>query len=537
MVGKKQVLLLGIVVLLTGMLVCVVSGPVVGTGDLGNQPDTGYTEGNEKFEITSDTLTATHTTSFTTGESFRVILTSYQVDINGNGLQENSVFIRDYQGTPMGPPGNFAQVDAGGAYVYTATLTAPSTPDHYLVTARISDQSDNIFSASDVIIVGGGDTTQKYIKTFSDATYTQTSLSWTFSSDDIVYIEVYSGITDTPTAGQSDVTFSDYSDGESLKKVGELANPVITTIGSYARIEYDLSADLNVNDLIGSSLVGGYWYGISVYLGTGTTTLIQDWTIQIQITEVNVPTLSMVVGSTEAVPDTVEREGTYMTTISAQFEDTDMPGAQTFTVTFKVRDNLDTEVTVVDGKSNGQSGEYGGSVSVTSSGGGRYTASYNLDPDNSFEIGNYDLYFKVEDGTDEEVEDRYQDNGNELYISSTTSPPSIGRGATVCNPNTVDKIGEHFITISAQFSDGDSLGVGDFTVLFKIRGHGDSEIILVSNRTSGQSGEYGDSLTITSSAQGQRSGRLISCGSLRPLLQCDRRDRQQRCRPIRLEQG
>jgi hypothetical protein len=434
-----------------------------------------------------------------------VALTSYQVDLNGNGLQENSVVIRDYQGTPVGPPGSFTQGDSGGAHVYTTTLTAPATPDHYLVTARIEDLSSNIFSASDVIIVGGGDVslTSKYIKTYSDDSYSPASLSWTFTSEDTVYIEVYSGGSDTPTPGQSDVTFSDYSGGESFKKVGELANPDITLSGSYARIEYDLSTDLDVNDLTGSTLNMGYWYGISVDLGTGTTKLIQDWTIQIQITEVTVHSLSVVVGSTEAVPDTVEREGTYMTTISAQFDDTDNPSAATFLVTFKVRDHLANEITVVDRKSNGQNGEYGGSVSVTSSGGGKYSASYNLDPDSSFEIGNYDLYFKVEDGSGEEAEDRYQDNGNELYISSTTSPPSIGRGATVCNPNTVDKIGEHFTTISAQFSDSDSHSTTDFTMLFKIRGPHANEIILVDNRTSGQSGEHGGTLTITSSAQGQ----------------------------------
>jgi ABC-type antimicrobial peptide transport system permease subunit len=487
-------------VLILGVIICGVPSFVLGTGALGNEPSTGYSEGNEVFAITKDDFAKTATTAFDIGETFRVHITSQLVDLLGNGQRENRVIIADYLGNPVGLTPTFAQQDDGSDHKYTAILTAPNTPDHYLVAAKIEDNNHNIFEAMDVIIVGGGASPQKYIKTYSDPGYS--NLDWTFTSEDTIYIEVYSDILVDPNPGQSSVTFADYSGGGSSKKVGQLSNPEITRSGDYTRIQYDLSIDLEVLELTDGILNAGYWYGLTVFLGTGTTTITADWTIQIQITAVIVPTLSLQAGTTEASPQIVQREGNYQTTIRAEFEDTDAPSADSFIVTLKVRDDNGDEITIVDRKTHGGAGAFGGTVSVTSSGTGLYTVSYDLNPDDNFISGNYDLYFKVEDGTGEEVEDAFQNNNNELLITSPTLAPNVNWDSTECDPDLVDKIGEYVTKISADFSDSDSLNVTDFSVLFKIRDEDGNEIILVNNKTHGETGELGGTLTITSSVQG-----------------------------------
>ncbi|MEE9150884.1 MAG: hypothetical protein V3U20_03520, partial [Thermoplasmata archaeon] len=471
------------------------------TGDLGNEPSGGYSEGNEVFAITTNDFASQATTSFDIGEIFRVTITSYLVDLQGNGQSENTLYITDYQGNLMGTSVVFTQQDDGNAHVYSQTISAPSIPDHYLVVAKIEDGNGNKFAAKDVIIVGVDSVTQKYIKTYSDDTYS--TVDWTFSSQDTIYIEVYSE--ETPSNARSSVKFTDYSGGESTKEIKDLEKDAPTMVGNYARIEYDLSNDLDATSLFAGKLNDDYWYGLTVDLRRGNGGVITgNWTIQIQITEVVVvvPSLSVQDGATYAEPSTVVREGSYITTISTRFEDTDEPSGNSFLITFKVRDSDDKEINLVDGKSNGQSGEFGGTLIVISSGGGIYTASYELDPDDSFITGFYDLYFKVEDGTGEAVEDGYQNNRNELEITSSTFPPHVNNDATQCTPNTVNKIGEYVTTISAQFSDSDSLSIDDFTVLFKIKGPDDREIILVNNKTNGQTGEFGGSLSIISSAEG-----------------------------------
>jgi hypothetical protein len=469
---------------------------VKATGNLDNEPPGGYSEGSDTFLIARGN---TATTSFAPGELVTVTLSTVRVDLNGNGELVNELYLTDVEGTDMSPHVKFSQTSTI-PYTYGASISAPTNPDHYLLNARIMDNNMNEFIAKDVIIVGGGSTPQKYIKTYSDPNFS--TIDWTFTSEEIIYIEVYAS--ENPNSGQSSVKFADYSSGESVTKIGDLKNPVVMN-GNYVKIKYDLSNDLNVAELTGNALNEDYWYTLSVDLRMGGGEIItKDWTIQIQITDVIVvgPSLYVQAGATNAEPSTVEREGSYLTIISTQFEDTDEPAVNSFIITFKIRDPNNKEITLVNGKNNGQSGEFGKTLTVSSSGSGVYTASYELDPDNSFTTGFYDLYFKVEDGTGEVVEDGYQNNRNELEITSLTLPPHVNDDATQCIPNTVDKIGEYVTTISAQFSDDDSLDIKDFTVLFKIRGPDDREIILVNNKTSDQAGEFGGSFSITSSAVG-----------------------------------
>jgi hypothetical protein len=500
MLRRTQCLVLAFTVLFVCLIGCFISLSVVGTGNLENEPTGGYSEGNEIFAITTNEFAPKATTAFDPEETFRVCITSYLVDLIGNGPAENILYITDYQGNIQGSQYQFTQEDIGGAHVYTQTPQAPSIPDHYLVVVRIEDDYGNEFKAKDVIIVGGVSILNKHIISYSDSDYS--TVDWTFSSGDTIYIEVYSE--ETPSDARSTVTFADYKGGESIKEIRDLQENRIIMVGEYARIEYNIPMDLDTLELTDGKLNENYWYGLTADLRRGNGGAItENWTIQIQITETVVePSLSVQDGATNANPDTVEREGSYVTLISTQFEDTDSPNANSFLITFKVRDPNDNEITLVNRKSNGQGGEFGGTVTVTSSGGGIYIASYALDPNNSFIVGWYDLYFEVEDGTGEVAEDEYQNNLFGLRIRSTTSPPVIEFSATQCNPATVDKIGEYVTTISAQFSDSDSSNVTDFTILFKIRDSEDREIILVNNKTHGQAGQYGNSLSITSSAQG-----------------------------------
>lgn len=494
-----QSIILAKVLLLMVVLVCIFPLPIEGTGNLENEPTGGYSEGNEVFAITKNDFAQTATTSFATGETFRVNITSYLVDLQGNGQAVNNLYITNYLGALQGGPVGFTQQDIGGAHVYTQILQAPLTPDHYLVVARIEDDDGNEFETKDVIIVGGGTNPPKYIKTYSDSTYS--TVDWTFTSIDTIYIEVYSEV--APNNARSSVSFADYNGGESLLLIKDLNLPMVTMNGDYARLKYDLARDLDPGDLRANALTEGYWYTLSVDLKKGNEdTIISDWTIQIQITDIIEPSLEVEDGATQADPPTVEREGNFVTTISAQFTDTDEPSSDSFVVTFKVRNPDNEEIIIVDRKTNGQSGEFGYTVSVTSSGGGVYTATIVFDPDNSFIMGDYDLYFKVEDGTGEIVEDGFHQNQNDLTITSATSPPEVHNGATQCIPDTIDKMGEHITMISTQFSDEDSLNVNDFMVLFKIRDPDGNEIVLVDNKTNGQAGELGGSLSITSSATG-----------------------------------
>jgi hypothetical protein len=488
-------------------LVCVVTcfsflyiqQPVGATGDLGNQPPGGYTEGIETLIIANSSTT---TTIFEPGETIYISIRSESVDLAGNGVSENKMFITDINGMPMPAEGQFTQYSWTSPFQYGAYISAPTTSDHYLLNALIKDKNNNEFTARDVILVSGGAGPQKHIKTFSDPAYS--ALDWTYKSFETIYIEVYSG--NIPNPAQSAVKFADYEGGESVKKIGDLSQGTITMNGDYARFQYNISLDLNEADLTNNALDVGYWYTISVdLLSVGGEILARNWSIQIQIVDVVYvePSLSVSGGATQADPSNVEREGSQTTTISTEFEDTDNPAPDTFNITFKVRDPNGKDMIIVDGKKNGQSGEYGGTLSVIAIGGGLYSASYDLDPDNSFDAGNYDLYFMVEDGTGETAEDEYHNNNNELRISSSTSAPQVAIFSTECEPFTVDRTGAQFTTISAQFSDSDSLSIDDFSVLFKIRDPDDIEIILVNNKSHGQSGEFGGSLSITSSGSGE----------------------------------
>lgn len=463
--------------------------PVEATGDLGNQPEEGYSEDTEILMISDSDGVAT--TSFTPGETITVVVTSFYVNLEGNGQHLNVLNITDWQGNTIDSR-TFNPGQLTDRFSYTATITAPNEQDHYLLTVELEDDLGNEFKAKEVIIVTGGPLISRYIKTYNDPNYS--NLDYTFIPEQTIYLEVYAG--ETPSTTESTITFSDYRGGECETKIEDLDNDNITMSGNYARIEYNLVTDLDQSDLKEEYLTTGYWYTLSAELNRGHDIVItDDWSIQIQMVP---PSLSVEYGGTRVDPDTVEREGEHQTIISTEFEDADDPSVDSFTVTFKIKDENGNELVLVDQRKDSGIGAYGGSLSITSSAPGVFTASYDFDPDQDFIIGDYDLYFKVDDGTGESMEDDYLHNIDELEITTSTIPPNVVHNSAKATPDSVDKIGVNYTSISARYSDEDSFEISDFTVTFKVRSQDNTVFTLVDDKGHGGAGEFGGTLKITS---------------------------------------
>ncbi len=209
------------------------------------------------------------------------------------------------------------------------------------------------------------------------------------------------------------------------------------------------------------------------------------------ITTQSAPTVTA--GATSSSKGQVNRFGSENTIISTDFFDVDDPGVGAFSVTFKIRDNVSTEYTLVNNQSNG-----GGGLTITSGGGGNYTASYTYNPDDAQTTGLYDMYFEVSDGTDNVI-DNYASNDNEFEIVDVlpNNPPTVVANATQVTPSTVNRAGTNTTVISTVFSDSDVPGVGAFFVTFKIRETNSTEYFLVNNQSNG-----GGGLTITDLGSG-----------------------------------
>jgi len=200
----------------------------------------------------------------------------------------------------------------------------------------------------------------------------------------------------------------------------------------------------------------------------------------------NVPTLTG--GNTWPDPNYVDVSGSSSTTISANFTDADDPGVSDFTVTIKVKDESETEYTLVNNQTNG-----GGDLTITALAGNDYRASYSWDPGNDQTLGDYDLYIYVEDGRGDWTEDSYSNNTDELTLTSTYNyPPTLTGGTISPSPASVDVFGTGSTTITADFSDVGDPGVGDFTVTMEVKDSVGTEYTIVDNQTNGAGG-----LTIT----------------------------------------
>jgi hypothetical protein len=142
----------------------------------------------------------------------------------------------------------------------------------------------------------------------------------------------------------------------------------------------------------------------------------------------------------------------------------------------------------VDNKATGGAGEMGGTVTVEQSG-TTYVASYQWDPPEDAEIGNYDLYFMVRDDANNTAEDPFTENIDELELITSVTPPSITAGNTKCVPTSVNKVGSGTTKIYCEFTDAGHTAITDFNVTFKVRDENDVEILLVDNKVHGGAGE------------------------------------------------
>ncbi|MFC1475263.1 hypothetical protein ACFLQG_01315 [Candidatus Zixiibacteriota bacterium] len=233
-------------------------------------------------------------------------------------------------------------------------------------------------------------------------------------------------------------------------------------------------------------------YGIIVTGRRSTATVQINWdnvVLDVQpFVANNAPTV--VAGATTVSPASINKIGANSTTISTDFTDTDVPGVGAFNCTFKIKDNVETEYTLVNNQPNGSGG-----LTITDNGGGSYTASYTYDPGDGQVTGDYDLYFEVSDGTDNAI-DAYVSNTDELTITQQYVP-TVTAGATQVSPATVNRVGANTTTISTQFTDLDIPGVGAFNVTFKVKDATETEYTLVNNQPNG-----GGNLTITDGGGG-----------------------------------
>jgi len=189
--------------------------------------------------------------------------------------------------------------------------------------------------------------------------------------------------------------------------------------------------------------------------------------------------------ATYATPAALERIGANSTTIAATFTDADQPGIGAFTVTFKLRtpDNVG-EIALATNAAHGTSG-----VTVTDDGGGIYTASISWDPPDVQELGFYDLFFSVSDGSASSTDD-YANNLDELQLFDAISnnPPTVVAGNTFALPATISRLGSEFTMIQSTFADVDVPGNGAFTITIKVRDTSNVEYTLVNAAVHGEQG-------------------------------------------------
>ncbi len=452
------------------------------TGNLENQPTTGYFEGNDIFEIYH--LDDTHDTEFSIGEIVYVRLTTNRVQ---DTVNKNVLEVRSYTDNKIiDQDPAFTQVSFSSPYVYEANFTAPSPADHYLVEVELEDDIGNIFRTFDVIIVDGGSSPMKYIKTYSDPDYN--ILQNTFCSNDIIYIEVYQNA--DPNPQNSKIEFSDYQDNNDNINIRDLQNSTLNWyLNNYARIALDLENDIKM------TLQDSYWYSITTDIRNDQgTDICRKWSSQIYIK--HPPEVSSGITSTNSPVDVV---GANQVTISAQFTNPEVLAISSFQTSFKLRGPDDSsEISLVDQKTHGSAGELGGTISIVlDTQTNIYTASYSFDPTESWTLGDYDLYFSVSNQYGQII-DGYNNNNNELKLfNANIQPPQITLGITKCIPSSVDIFGNGTVTIYSEFTDIGNPEISSFIVSFKIKQQANAAIDLVKDKINGGTGEFGGTVSIS----------------------------------------
>ncbi|WP_455392492.1 hypothetical protein [[Eubacterium] cellulosolvens] len=481
---QKKFITTGIIILMLLVSMSLIVPVTVGTGELtprtgaeSNQPATGYSEGNETFEIYNET--GVHDTTFDTGEIVNIRVTSDVVNWLPTGPQRRNLFeVRSYYGNLIAQ-GAFTQQAGGPPYVYDATFTAPITADHYLVTVDIRDSSQqgrDRFRTSDIIQVGTGATPSKLMETYSDST--ATTLDWIFANGDIVYVKVYTPNTISPS--DSTIEFADYKGNSAQINIENLQNPTPIFNENYSIIALDLYKDLDVTQFPDHYLKGGYWYTISLNLrDLADGQMATDWAVQIQM--LPPPHIT----NTYCDPTSVMIIGSDSTTIYVEFTDEDATGVNEFKITMKVNSPYLIVIVLVNNGTNGQNG-----LTITSLGGNRYRASYTWNPSDGLAGGDFDLHAEVYDGQNGLDIDGFNNNRGEVTLLAQGGPPIIANGNITCTPARVNKMDNENVNFYGYFTDtNDQIGVNDFRVTIKIRDAANTEIIIAENK---RLAEYGD---------------------------------------------
>jgi len=460
------------------------------TGQLGNEPVSGYSEGSEIFKIHHGN--GIHNTNFDLGETVTVKIVSDKVpDLQ----KKNKLKVFDWQkNILMDLDPAFTVTDSTPpTYSYEATFDVTTgngfTNDHYLVEIDLQANNGKRFQTWDTIIVGGGATTPKYIKTYTDPNYSH--MDWVFNTNEVVYIEVWTGGA-TPDVGNSGLEFANYMNDNDNIQLDETQNTNIVMNGQYSRFAYNLATDLDTQKV---AVNEGWWYTIQVDLRDDQDgNIIRSWTIQIYI---NIePTISTV----WTAPSSVDVIGTSSTSIYSLFTDLDAPTANSFVITMEVRGPDDiTSVRLLDAQTNGQGG-----LTIMDLGGGEYNASYSWNPAESLATGLYDISVIVIDNDRGSVTDGFNKNSNELNVfNSNYSPPELFAGSTYANPSTVTLAGTASTTIYNDFTDPDDPVVSTFYVSFWIRDPVNNVIILADSKANGGTGNLGGTVEIIRKVAGE----------------------------------
>lgn len=460
------------------------------TGNEGNEPDDGFSEGTDIFEIYHDD--DVHNTTFAADETVNLRITTYRVNLAALGPQTvNRIIVSDYDGQPLinlvDDNAFTQQTPYMPPYIYEGSFPAPTTPDHYLVFVMLVDsppQGKDEFITGDVIRVGSGAIPPKHIQTHRGTT--PSTPTWIFGNADTVMVRVHTPGPINPA--NSDFTFADYQGNSFQTTLNNLQMSPIFDITGNTIIMFSLSDDLDLSQFPYNELKGNYWYTVSVDLvDADGTSMAVGWTAQIQILP------PPVISSLECDPTSILAAGSETTTIYAEFTDEDTASTSEFYVTFEVRDPNDDIITLVDNQTNGNGG-----LTVTEIAEGHYNASYIWDPPDAAVLGDYDLYVRINDSKNGMDVDDFDNNLGELLLTKAGEVPVIEIGNTTCLPGKVNKINNEMAAIFVNFSDTNvpALNPDEFVVTFKVRDESNNEIILAENKVTGDTGDAAGTSTV-----------------------------------------
>ncbi len=230
------------------------------TGQLDNQPVTGFSEGDTVIELIDDA--GNHTTEFAINGNLTVRLASVAVGSLGPPKDNRLRIFNNTGAIVLERQGFLAQTQGTPPYRYTGTVqltSATFTDDHYLVELWVKEPNGgggDIVGFGDVIAVATGGAPAKSITFYSDAGYTMAASS--FLETATVYVQIYSGgPADNVT---SDLLFANYLGAPRRIPIANLANGAIQNTGPYSRFAVNLALDSP------EPLNHGWWYGLGADL-------------------------------------------------------------------------------------------------------------------------------------------------------------------------------------------------------------------------------------------------------------------------------